>query len=224
MLNHLGSKLFGSLKDVPLSAVAEEHDQGEGIIVCCHRHAVVDCSIKFISKALTVSDDHKADTVSVELLHLCGHCLDHQAHKSCHLILGTIPVLFRKRIDGQILHACLNSRLNACAYAFHTFKMAKDSFLSSLFGPTSIAVHDHRNMDRYIGHSFTRHICLLDISYIFAPIQLVCKGIDKIGIVKSDTFQRKLCHRYPDFNILIHTASSVVCRKLEGSVPRMHLH
>ena len=62
---------------------------------------------------------------------------------------------------------------------------------------------------------------LLDVSDVFAPEELLRKGIDKVGTVEPDTIKRKLCHGNTDDRIFRHFRSPVVSSKYEAAITGM---
>ena len=144
-----------------------------------------------------VAKNHEPDSVFVQAVHFCTHCLDHQFHECRNFCIRTSPVLFRKCEKREVAHTGLDRCLHTCPHAFNAFEMAINPFLASFLCPSSITIHDDGDMQRYFFTVFCCHRCkfqLFDIPDILAPEEFFSKGIDEIRFIEPDTLKRKLCH------------------------------
>ena len=99
-----------------------------------------------------------------------------QSHQGENLTLGTLPVLGRKSVEGQEFDLQFAAGFHAGTHGFRSFFVTFDSGQTAALRPTTVAIHDNRDMTRdefrRRGHSVQR----IMVSFRVGPTLTIRNG------------------------------------------------
>jgi hypothetical protein len=98
--------------------------------------------LHFAWQALPATDREDADVLLDGLGELELEVLHGQPHQQVDLILGSAPVLGRKRVEGEPTDAEIVGRPHDVTHRFHAGPVPVGTRKAPAFGPAPVAVHD----------------------------------------------------------------------------------
>ena len=145
-LGHLLGYLPGGFCQFPTRRIAQSQHQAHAAVGCGVCDALVEALLHFNRQLVDVTDDAEADVVLHESLLFDG--VEQEGHEGGYLVGGTIPVLGREGVKGQVADAEACSFFGDDVYGFGASLVAEAALLALLFGPASVAIHDDGYMLR----------------------------------------------------------------------------
>lgn len=105
-------------------------------------------------EAINLADHFQANVVFVQLRSLAFQIVDEIFHQRIHFILGSIPILRRKRVKRQVFDAEFSCGPDDDPCGFRPRPMPLHARQMPLLGPTPIAIHDHGHVLRQVSLGF----------------------------------------------------------------------
>ena len=141
-------QLLRRASDVPPTSIRDCDDQGHAPIACGARHGRLHAAAQGGRQLFQVADKAQPNVVLVQLVDFIVERFEEASHEHGHLVLRTLPVLARECEQRQHFDAAARAVLDGLLHRAHAHAMSGRTRQCARRGPTTVAVHDHRDVPR----------------------------------------------------------------------------
>ena len=145
-VTHLPRQMPRGARDLLAPAVADREQNRHAVVVARAAFDFAQLVENVGREPAQIADGAEPDAVAHHTRHFAAQIALEKPHQSVYFPARSLPVLARKRIQGQVLDADLPRRLDDCAHGVLAPAVSLNPAQPACLGPATVAVHDDRDV------------------------------------------------------------------------------
>lgn len=147
-LLNLKGNLLDSMGNLFVTGVAERQYESEAVVGGCLSNTFCKKGLRLLWELTEVAYGLQTDMVYIEGRQLGNQILYQQIHQAVNLCLRTIPVFGGEGVEGEVFDTQFGGSLSNETHRLYSLSMSENTFFTTEFCPTSVAVHDDGDVIR----------------------------------------------------------------------------